>query len=169
MQVRPLGEGIPLAVARAMRSLALALALFGTACATDGPLEPSNQPKQHMQTSGTPTLTLFISNQSLDKTLVDIQVSIDGTLAVSGDFNVFSGHDGEGCGGAPLPQHNWYEYKFALPAGAHEITAITADGTATLTTTATQRYGVLDFWYDATTDEPEHFGFFGSDSEPHFQ
>ncbi|MBA2538033.1 MAG: hypothetical protein H0V17_00235, partial [Deltaproteobacteria bacterium] len=91
-----------------MKSIALALVLFGTACATDGDPEVSSKPKQLMQTSGTPTLTLFVSNQSLDKTLVDLQVSIDGTLAVSGDFNVFSGHDGEDCGGPLLPQHNWY-------------------------------------------------------------
>ena len=153
MQVRLLGEGTPLAVKPSMKSLALALVLFGTACATDG---ATVEPTQHMQTSGPPTLTLFISNQSFDKKVVDIQVSIDGRLAVSGDFNVHS-------------QHSWYEYNFALPAGPHQITAISADGTATLSTSATQRYGVIDFWYDAGTDEPEHFGFFGSDSEPLFQ
>jgi hypothetical protein len=139
-----------------MKSLALALVLFGSACATDGAPDLTNKPKQHMQTSGTPTLTLYISNQSFDKTLVDIQVSIDGTLAVGGDFDVGS-------------QHNWYEFKFALPAGPHQITAITADGTATLDTAATQPFGVIDFWYDAGTDEPEHFNFYGSDSAPGFQ
>jgi hypothetical protein len=153
-----------------MKSIALALVLFGSACATDGAPEPSTKPKQHMQTSGTPTLTLFVSNQSLDKSLVDLQISIDGQLAISGDFNVFSGHDGEGCGGGPLlPQHNWYEFQFALPAGAHQITAIHPGGTATLDTTIAQRYGVVDFWYDVTTDEPEHFNFFGSNDEPAFQ
>ncbi|MBA3500573.1 MAG: hypothetical protein M4D80_11285 [Myxococcota bacterium] len=153
-----------------MKSLALALVLFGSACATDGSPETDSRPKQLMQTSGSPTFTLFVSNQSLDKTLVDLQISIDGQLAVSGDFNVFSGQDGEGCGGGPLlPQHNWYEFNFALPAGAHQITAIHADGTATFDTTVAQRYGVLDFWYDATTDEPEHFNFFSSDSQPAFQ
>lgn len=161
MQVRLLGQGTPLAARSGMKSIALALVLFGTACATDGTPGPEPEPEpteptQHMQTSGPPTLTLFISNQSFDKRVVDIQVSIDGTLAVSGDFNVHS-------------QHSWYKFSFALPAGPHQITAISADGTATLSTAATQRYGVINFWYDAENDEPEHFGFFGSDSEPLFQ
>lgn len=151
--ISPLGRGMGLALTTSMKSIALALALLGTACATDG---ATTEPTQHMQTSGTPTLTLFISNQSFDKRIVDIQVSIDGTLAVSGDFNVHS-------------QHSWYEYNFALPAGPHQITAISADGTAALETTATQRYGVIDFWYDKGTDEPEHFGFYGSDTAPLFQ
>jgi hypothetical protein len=135
-----------------MKSIVLALALLGTGCATDG----STAPTQHMVTSGPPTLTLYISNQSFDKKLVDIQVSIDGTLAVSGDFYVGS-------------QHSWHEYNFALSPGPHQITAISADGTAALETTATQRYGVIDFWYDKGTDEPEHFGFYSSETAPLFQ
>ena len=150
-----------------MKTLALALVLLGSACATDDgqPVDP-NAPRQLMPKSGAPTYSLWVSNQSLDQTLVDIQLSIDGTPAVAGEFSVFSG--GEGCGG--LPQHNWYRFDFALPPGAHQITATTADWTsATLDTSTNQSFGVVDFWYDATTDEPAHFTFNGFDAEPAFQ
>src|SRR5512139_477377 len=150
-----------------MKTLALALVVLGSACATDDarPEDPA-APKQLMQTPGAPTFSLFVSNQSLDRTIVDIQVAIDGQPAVAGAFNVSSGHDGEGCRGAPNPQHNWYRFDFALPAGAHHITVTSADVAATLDTTVAQRFGVLDYWYDAATDEPEHFGFLGSAEEP---
>ena len=79
-----------------------------------------------MPSSQHPTYSLWVSNQSLDQTLVDIQVSIDGTPAVAGQFDVFS-HSGEGCGAPAFPQHNWYRFDFALPAGPHQIKAVTAD------------------------------------------
>lgn len=157
--------------ARMTKLAALAL-VFASACATESTQQPEGSPKQHMPAADQPTFTLFVSNQSLDRSLVDIQVYIDGELAVSGDFNVFSGHDGEGCGGAPLPQHNWYEFDFALPAGAHQITVASEDVAATLDASVgidARKYGVLDYWYDATTDEPEHFGFFDSVEPPAFQ
>jgi hypothetical protein len=156
--------------ARMSKLAALALVL-ASGCATDPIEETGSKPKQHMPASSSPTFTLFVSNQSLDRGLVDMQVSIDGQLAVSGEFNVFSGHDGEGCGGAPLPQHNWYEFKFALPAGAHQITVSSANANATLDTALTvnpHRFGVLDYWWDATTDETAYFNFLTTADEPGF-
>ena len=157
-----------------MNKLAALTLVVASGCATDGSTEEQGtKPKQHMTSSGDPTFTLFVSNQSLDRGLVDISVYIDGQLAVSGDFNVMSGHDGgEGCGTAPLPQHNWYEFKFSLPAGAHQITVSSEAGIATLDTSLSvnpEHYGVLDYWYDATTDEPQHFGFFTTVDAPAFQ
>lgn len=154
-----------------MKALALAAVLFASACATDDshPVDP-NAPRQLMPKSEAPTYSLWVSNQSLDQTLVDIQLSIDGTPAVAGEFSVFSGGGGEGCGGPSLPQHNWYRFDFALSPGAHQITATTADwAAATLDTSTNQKFGVVDFWYDAATDEPAHFSFNGFDTEPAFQ
>lgn len=156
-----------------MTKLAALVFVLGTAaCATEEPAPDPGQPKQHLPGTDHPTFTLYVSNQSLDASLVDIQVHVDGELAVSGDFNTFAGHDGEGCGGAPIAQHNWYEFRFALPAGAHEITVASEDVAATLVTTVTldpHHYGVLDFWYDATTDEPARFDFVASAEQPAFQ
>ena len=154
-----------------MKTLALALVVLGSACATDDNehFNP-NAPKQLMPKSDTPTFSLWVSNQSLDQTLVNIDLQIDGTPAVAGEFSVFSATGGEGCGGPALPQHNWYRFDFALSPGAHTITATTAEwAAAVLDTTTNQKFGVVDFWYDATTDEPAHFSFTGMDSEPAFQ
>jgi hypothetical protein len=148
-----------------MKSAALALVL-AAGCATDGSEEPTTGPKQHMPAGS--TFTLYVSNQSLDRGLVDMQVSIDGQLAVSGDFSVFSG--GAECGG--LPQHNWYEFKLAVPAGAHQITVISNDVVETFQTSFSinpDHFGVLAYWYDATTDEPAHFGWDAMATQPGFE
>lgn len=152
-----------------MTKLAALVLILGSACATEDASPPEGSPKQHLPSSSDPSFTLFVSNQSLDRSLVDIRVYIDGELAVSGDFNTF-GSTGEGCGG--IPQHSWHEFDFKLPAGAHQITVASDDVVATLDATVTidpRQYGVLDFWYDATTDEPAHFDFFASADEPAFQ
>jgi hypothetical protein len=149
-----------------MTKLAVIALVLASGCATDPTSEETgSKPKQHMPEASNPTFTLYVSNQSLDRGLVDIAVSIDGQLAVSGDFNVFSGHDGGECGGPPIAQHNWYEFKFALPAGAHQIDVASANGTATFNTGLAvdpNHFGVLDYWYDATTDEPAHFSWLAS-------
>src|SRR5688572_23816664 len=107
-----------------MNKLAALLLVGSAACATDGSQQlPEGAPQQHLPKTASPSFTLFVSNQSLDKQLVDIQVFIDGQLAVSGDFSVFQqDHSGEGCGGEPLAQHNWYEFDFNLTPGPHSIT-----------------------------------------------
>jgi len=158
-------------LARMNKLAALLLAGSAAACATNGQT-PSEEgaPQQHLPKTSSPSFTLYVSNQSLDKQLVDIQVFIDGQLAVSGDFSVFQAHDEEGCGGAPLPQHNWYEFGFNLTPGPHSITVLSADSTTTLETSNNgMRWGVLDFWYDATTDEPEHFNFTPTANQPYFE
>lgn len=150
-----------------MTKLAAIALVLASGCATDPAEETGNQPKQHLPEASSPTFTLFVSNQSLDRSLVDIAVSIDGQLAVSGDFSVFSG--GEGCGG--LPQHNWYAFKFALPAGAHQIDVATANGNASFNTGLTvdpNHFGVLNYWWDATTDEGAHFSWDAMAEQPGF-
>ncbi len=140
-----------------MKTLALALVVLGSACATDDeqPID-QNAPKQLLPTSQHPTYSLWVSNQSFDQSLVDIKISIDGRPAVAGKFPVNT-------------QHTWYRFDFALPAGPHQIKAVTADwASAVLDTTTAQKFGVVNFWYDAATDQPAEFIFTGSDSPPGF-
>lgn len=121
---------------------------------------PSSEPTQHLPLTATPNLTLYVSNQSFDKEIVDIRVRIDGELAVSGDFDV------EG-------QHSWHEFGFALADGAHAIEVTSRDSTARLEapfTLAGHTYAVVDFWYVAgDVEQPEHFSWFTSDEPITFE
>jgi hypothetical protein len=59
--------------------------------------------------------TLSVSNQSTAIPVVDISVMIDGRLAISDSFSIGSGH-------------NVITYRFSLPKGKHELTALTSKG-----------------------------------------
>ena len=82
-------------------------------------------------------LTVHLSNQSFDRDLVDIEVYIDGVLAVAGDFDVGS-------------QHSWYSFRFAVTPGAHTIRAVSHGGAAQseLPIVITDDgYVVVSYWY----------------------
>ena len=154
-----------------MKTLALLVpALLAGACASDDGSSPITrpEPQQHMGQTSNPSFTLYVSNQSLDRDLVDMHIYIDNQLAVSGDFDVYSGHSGEGCGGPRIPQHNWYEFKFALSAGTHTIRIESEDTTVTTTADVSKKFGVAMYWYDVTTDQPEEFSFFEQADQPYF-
>lgn len=142
-----------------MKTLALLVPiLLAGACATDGGSSmPGPSPQQHMPATGNPSFTLYVSNQSFDRSLVDIHVYIDNRLAVSGDFDVGT-------------QHTWHEFKFALRPGEHAIRVESEDTTVTANANVTinaPKYGVVMYWYDQT-QQPEQFDFWSSSERPLF-
>lgn len=97
-------------------------------------------------TAGVP-LHLYVSNQSVDRPLVEINVYIDGAYVVTGDFDV---------GG----QHNWYEFEIAVPPGSLSVRAIMPEGSAQLDQeieVPAERWAVLDYWFSPGEPEGEHF------------
>jgi hypothetical protein len=117
---------------RLLLSLALALAL---AAACDAPIEePTQQPPAVSIDKA--NLTLYVSNQSFEIDPVDIQVEIDGKLAVSGDFLV------EG-------QHSWHQFPFALSPGEHELRMSSSAGPTRTEAIVIDdpRYAVINFWF----------------------
>jgi hypothetical protein len=54
---------------------------------------------------------LYVSNQSFDIPIVDIEISIDGKPVLKDYFDVED-------------QHNWIKYKFRLSDGIHNISAV---------------------------------------------
>jgi hypothetical protein len=68
-------------------------------------------------------VALTISNQSLATPLVDIEITIDGRMAISEDFDVMGGG---------LPQHNWRVFRFQLERGSHTIAVSSVKGGARL-------------------------------------
>lgn len=134
----------------------LVFALVLAAGCTDS---DSVEPTQHLPHTQTPTFTLYVSNQSFDRDLVDMQVEIDGRLAVSGKFDVGS-------------QHSWHPFAFGLTPGVHQISVTSKNVSETLSTTVTvepNHFGVLDYWYEASDNEPAHFSFFASETKPGFE
>jgi hypothetical protein len=117
--------------------------LFVVAC-TGGSSDAPVEPEQHLPAPSTPKFTLWISNQSFDLSQVDIRVSLDTQLAVSGDFLVGS-------------QHTWLPFELDLSPGVHTLTVASKDSDATLTKTFDmddRKYGVVSFWYAEGGSEP---------------
>jgi hypothetical protein len=81
-------------------------------------------------------VTLYVSNQSFDRSLVDIRIEIDGREVVHDDFAVEN-------------QHNWVEYPLRLETGRHTLLARTEQGDAVLNERFMVRgrtWMVVDFW-----------------------
>ncbi len=148
-----------LPVDRMLRA-SLASLLVLVACNSGGSDDPRNVPQQHLPSSVTPEFTLLVSNQSFDLSQVDIRVSIDDQLAVTGDFLV------EG-------QHTWIPFDFDLAPGAHTLRVTTADANAELTEEFVmddRKWGVVMFWYYEGGAEPvaPSFSWNLSDEQPLF-
>jgi hypothetical protein len=141
-----------------MRSL-VASTLLLAAC-VDG--SSPGAPQQHLPRPDDPTFTLHVSNQSFDLSKVDIEIRIDGQLAVTGDFLV------EG-------QHTWIPFDFELDPGPHQLRAATRIGGVDLEQAFDmddRKWGVLNFWYyEAGSPEPtpQQFSFQVLDEPPAFQ
>lgn len=139
--------------------LLIAFTLLLAAC-VDG--SSSGTPRQHLPRPVDPTFTLYVSNQSFDLSEVDIEIRIDGRLAVTGDFHV------EG-------QHTWIPFDFELAPGPHELRAATRIGGVDLEQAFemdARKWGVLSFWYyEAGSPEPtpQQFSFQVLDEPPAFQ
>jgi hypothetical protein len=155
-----------------MTRFALLALLVGCATNDNTTPIPHQRPEQHLPTSQNPNFTLYVSNQSIDQWLVDMQITIDGQLAVSGDFNTYAKTEsGEGCGGAPegIPQHNWYEFKFDLAPGPHTILVTSQDVAATIVANdIAEKFGVVTYWYDLPNNQESEFDFFSQNDQPYF-
>ena len=140
-----------------MKRILLGLFVVGSAACSTPTFET---PRQHLPAPTSPTLTLYISNQSFDLDPVDIEVHLDGELAVTGDFVVNS-------------QHTWIEFQFDVPPGDHMLTAETRVGGTQLASPFVmddRKWGVLNFWYYASGPEPtpEQLSFNLYDMQPYF-
>jgi hypothetical protein len=140
-----------------MRSL-LALALLLAACTDSAPAEV---PRQHLPRPDAPTFTLFVSNQSFDLSQVDIEIRLDGQLAVTGDF-LFEG------------QHTWIPFDFNLAPGPHQLRVASRTAGVTLDEAFdmdARRWGIVSFWYYAAGSPeptPKQFDFDVLDHPPLF-
>ncbi|HTE50011.1 MAG TPA: hypothetical protein VK698_04005 [Kofleriaceae bacterium] len=136
-----------------MRSPAstLLITMTGLALLASAPgcSDSEEAPRQVLPVSTSPNFVLYVSNQSFDLDPVDIEVRLDGELAVEGDFLV------EG-------QHSWHTFDFELAPGSHELRAVTRAGETVLSETVEiadrERYGVLDFWYYPPGSSSEPYG-----------
>lgn len=118
--------------------------LFLVACDGGGSDNPRIEPHQHLPTPTTPKFTLLVSNQSFDLSQVDIRVSLDNQLAVSGDFLV------EG-------QHTWVPFELDVAPGTHTLEVTSSDTNATLVQSFEmddRKWGVVMFWYYEGGSEP---------------
>lgn len=102
---------------------------------------------------------LYMTNQSFDVDPVDIQVLIDGKVAVDQDFFVYD-------------QHHYESFRFSLSGGTHTIKMLSEKGEATLeddfTITEASR-GIIEYWYYPDTfydPTPKHFTFSFGPDEP---
>lgn len=80
---------------------------------------------------------LYISNQSFEIDLIDVEVYIDEKLAVNDEFQNISGHE-------------YSSFRFSLSEGTHAIKIVSQKGGATLEDTFTiveAGRGVIHFWY----------------------
>ena len=139
-----------------MRTLALSFALLAAACSERSP------GMTELPTTDDGNFTLYVSNQSFDIDPVDIDIRIDGRLAVSDEFYV------EG-------QHSWHTFKFALGTGSHRITARSDLGAAALDESFLvegDHWAVVDFWYYGPSHyepTPQQFSFLISDEPIYFE
>ena len=103
-----------------------------------------------------PNLVIFVTNQSYDNPLVDIEVTIDGEQVVSQEFAVGN-------------QHNFKVIQLHLPDGIHTIGADSVKGEASMTNSfelPSKRWALLWYGYDQKRLEQ---GFINADKAFGFQ
>lgn len=100
-------------------------------------------------------LTLYLSNQSLETSPVDVEVRVDGEVVLSRELEV--GNDVQA-------QHQWQEVRLTLESGEHRIEVCSRRGEAVLEETFEidgPRWATLAYW-----SSPRSRG--GAGSAPHF-
>jgi hypothetical protein len=88
------------------------------------------------------TLHLYVSNQSFDAPLVNIEVSIDETRVVTGDYAVED-------------QHSWHEFEIIVPTGSHTLHVWSSSHEADLDQLIDlpgERWAVINYWNEGTPD-----------------
>jgi len=102
------------------------------------------------------SLHLYVSNQSFERPLAEINVYLDGAYVVTGDFDVGS-------------QHNWHEFEIAVPPGSLSLRAIMPEGSAELDQqieVPAERWAVLNYWFYPDEPAGEHFTLTLHDQRP---
>ena len=100
--------------------------------------------------------TLYVSNQSLALTPVDVTILIDGKRAVSGNFDVGRGENA---------QHRRIKHVLALTPGKHQLKILSKKGAATLEKEIEikgKHWAVVDYWYypeSHYSPKPKQFSF----------
>ena len=124
---------------------AVALALAGCGGGSED-LAPVIEGPPTLEQAEDGNFTLYVSNQSYDRRMVDITLWINGFVAVDGEFEVGN-------------QHNWSEYRFNLADGPHTIRAATATGETVFEESFQvegERWAVVDYWCcDSAQNEPK--------------
>ena len=85
---------------------------------------------------------LYVSNQSFDKSKIDISVTVDGNMIVNDKFRVKN-------------QHYWKIYSIRLSQGVHTLIAAADKGKYKIEKQfeiTKTHWAVLDFWYKDDTD-----------------
>jgi hypothetical protein len=95
---------------------------------------PADVPKEKLH--------LYVSNQSFDEPLVNIEVSIDETRVATGDFAL------EG-------QHSWHEFEILVPMGTHTLSVWSGSNDASLDQAIDltgERWAVVSYWNEGSLD-----------------
>jgi hypothetical protein len=123
------------------------------------PSTPQKQPPQEESaTAITGTFILYISNQSMILSPVDVRVFIDGRPVVNGNFDL-------------RRQQNWQKFPLTLTPGSHELLVESDRGGATLTRTITlqeRQWGVINFWCRQEEGKPRSSFTFELRDEPFY-
>lgn len=105
---------------------------------------------------------LYVSNQSFDRSPVDITVTVDDETVVDGDFAVGD-------------QHDWKRYAITLSPGRHTLVATSIHGEATFEHTFEtdgDHWAAVEYWYatgaDGTPSGPQ-FSWLMQDTPIQFQ
>lgn len=136
------------------RSISAALLALAGACAAE-----NTEPHQVQPAATDPDFVLFVTNRSAERDKVDIDVVLDGKLAVEGEFP--SGVD--------------YSFDFELVPGGHAINSVSESaGTQRVDQFVLRggvQYGVVEFWDQSPQSGPSGpvFTFELSDSPPAFE
>jgi hypothetical protein len=109
----------------------------------------------------TAILHLYVSNQSFDNPLVGIDVRINDTHVVTGDFDVGN-------------QHNWIQFDLQVPVGVLDVYAEAfadnawCDESFEAIVTG-ERWAVLEYWYSPSDGQDEQFIWYLSETAVAFE
>jgi len=105
------------------------------------PVTPRKLTDSIASSGPTTTLHLYVSNQSFERPLVDIDIFFNDEHVVIGDFDVAG-------------QHNWLLFDLVVPTGPLQLYARSLRGRASLRgepfEIAGERWAVLEYWFDPT-------------------
>ncbi len=146
--------------------LLLSASFFGGCGETVEPAEGSQtvggfpQKLAELPQGGEIPFHLVVSNQSFDTNPVLIEIYVDGSRVITGDFEV-------------MGQHSFHNFDFTTTPGTHHVRAVTIDGIQIeedVQLTA-EMWGIITFWHYATDEyaagpTPRSLNWSTRDTEP---